>query len=164
MDALTIFWESHLLEDWTVYRQVVKHAKWGYFKECIHEAATTNRRPWDLTAWTWKRNLPSHEAISFRGLPCVELGDLWAALDGTYNAAEGRAIDLSYLDPLPPLPIRDWVPFSTLELQEALAACSSCSSTGLDHVTWFHLKHWCRLPGVALLFTHIAEACLTLGH
>src|ERR1700733_1396038 len=33
--------------------------------------------------------------------------DLWAALDGTYNAAEGRAVDLSFLDPLEPLPVRD---------------------------------------------------------
>jgi retron-type reverse transcriptase len=31
-------------------------------------------------------------------------------------------------------------------------------------VLWFHLKHWCRLPGVAQLFTRIAEACLNLGH
>ena len=43
-------------------------------------------------------------------------------------------------------------------------ACSSHSSPGPDHVTWSHLKHWCHLPGVALLFTRIAEACLTLGH
>jgi hypothetical protein len=143
---------------------MMRDTKRDYFEARIHEIVSENRRPWDLTAWTCKRTLPSHEAISFGGVPCNELGELWAALDGTYNTAQGRAVDLSFLDPLEPLPQREWLPFSTQELKEALTACSSCSAPGPDHVSWFHLKHWCRLPGVAQLFTRITEACLKLGH
>jgi hypothetical protein len=129
-DAIAIYRESRLPEDWSQYRRIMRNTKRDYFEARVHEIASTERRPWDLTAWTRKRTLPSHEAISFGGVPCNELGELWAALDGTYNAAQGRAVDLSFLDPLEPLPQRDWLPFSVLELKEALAACSSRSAPG----------------------------------
>lgn len=163
-ETLMIYQESRLPEDWSQYCCAMQDAKWEFFESCVTEIASANHRLWDLTGWTRKCNLPSHEAISYRGAPCNELGELWAALDGTYNATGERAVDLSFMDPLEPLPPRDWLPFSTQELLEALSACSSCSAPGPDHIMWSYLKHLCRLPGVAQLFTRIAEACLTLGH
>jgi hypothetical protein len=151
-------------DDWKSYRRVMRAAKREYFEERIHEAASTNQRPWDLMSWTRQRNLPSHEAISFGGVPCLALEDLWKALDGSYNAANDRAVDLGFLDQLQPAPERGWVPFSELELRESLSACSSHSAPGPDHVTWSYLKHWCPAPGVAGLFARIAKACVTLGH
>nr|BAB32470.1 Pol-like protein Pol-2 [Tricholoma matsutake] len=115
-------------------------------------------------SWTRQRNLPSYEAISYRGEPCNDLDSLWDALDGSYNAASDRVVDLSILDELDPAPERAWIPFSVMELKEALNACSSRSAPGPDHVTWLHLKHWCSNPEVAGLITRIAEACITAGH
>jgi len=57
-----------------------------------------------------------------------------------YNSASGRKVDLSVLDPLPTLQERNWPLFSALELTNALASCSSQSSSGLNHITWAHLK------------------------
>jgi Reverse transcriptase (RNA-dependent DNA polymerase) len=73
-------------------------------------------------------------------------------------------VDLSFLNPLPPEPIRVWVPFSLLEFREALSACAKHSAPSPDHITWSFLKHWCQAPGVLELFVSIAEACIQVGH
>jgi hypothetical protein len=163
-DALSRYRWTQDPGDWKHYRHVMGAAKREFFEERIHEVAFSNQRPWDLMAWTKQHNLPSHEAISFRGSPCVGLDDLWAALDGSYNAASDRPVDMSFLDPLAPAPEREWVAFSSLELREALSACSSRSAPGPDHVTWSSLKHWCASAEVTALFVRVANTCLTLGH
>jgi hypothetical protein len=120
----------------------VSVAKQDFFKEHIEEIASTNKQPWDLMAWTHKCNLPSFEGIFFRGAPCNNLESLWSTLDGTYNATNDRVVNLSYLEAYPPLPLREWVPFSVLEMQEALWVYASHSAPGPDHVTWLFLKWW----------------------
>jgi hypothetical protein len=89
------------------------------------------------------------------GVPCNSLEALWEALDGSYNAAAACPVDLSFLDPVTPLPPRQWVPFSSLELSEALATCAKNSAPGPDHVSWAHLKFWCHSSRVTLLFTRM---------
>jgi hypothetical protein len=101
----------------------------------------------------------SQEAV----VPCNSLEALWEALDGSYNAAAACPVDLSFLDPVMPLPLQQWVPFSLLELSKALAACAKNSAPGPDHISWAHLKFWCHSSRVTLLFICI-NACLSLGH
>src|SRR3954462_13990887 len=92
------------------------------------------------------------------------MDDLWTALHGTYNAANNRPVDISVMDPLPDLPAREWHPFSELEARDALSACSSRSSPGLDHVKWSHLKVCVQtLGGLGTILT-LANACLIVGH
>jgi hypothetical protein len=105
-----------------------------------------------------------NKKFSYRGVPCNSLESLWKALDGSYNAATARPVNLSFLHPVPPMPLREWVPFSSLELSEALAACAHNSSPGPDHVTWSYLKYWCGSKGVASLFTCVANVCICAGH
>jgi hypothetical protein len=131
-DALSRYQWTQDLEDWKQYRRVMRGTKREFFEDHIHEVAFENQRPWDLMAWTKQHNLPSHEVISFRGSPCTGLEDLWAALDRSYNAASDRPVDMSFLDPLAPTPIREWAAFSSLELREALSVCSSHSAPGPD--------------------------------
>ena len=90
--------------------------------------------------------------------------ELWDALHNTYNSVADRPCDLSVLDGLPDLPAREWAPFSALELMEALAACSSLSSLGPDHVTWVHLKKIVAEPQCVNVFIKLANTCLTVGH
>ncbi|KAF9254119.1 hypothetical protein L218DRAFT_887054, partial [Marasmius fiardii PR-910] len=87
----------------------VKSSKREFFDEWIKEIATTNARPWDLMSWIQQRKLPPTDAISFKGVPCRTLDDLWSALHRTYNAAAEREVDLSFLDDLEPSSERDWV-------------------------------------------------------
>jgi len=89
--------------------------------------------------------------------------ELRDALHNTYNSAANRPCDLSVLDDLPDLPAREWAPFSALELQEALAACSSLSSPGPDHVTWVHLKKIVAEPQCLDVSITLANSCLTVG-
>jgi Endonuclease-reverse transcriptase len=93
---LATFRASHVDEDWKQYHHTMRAAKQKFFDGRIHKVASSDQRP-----WVKECNLLSHEAISYRGAPCVGLDDLWMALDGSYNAASGRQVDLSFLDPSP---------------------------------------------------------------
>jgi hypothetical protein len=163
-DSIAMYRASCDADNWVDYRRVMRAAKCDFFEDCINHVASINQRAWDLMAWMRKCNLLTYEAISYRGVPCNSLESLWDALDGSYNTAAVRPVDLSFLHPVPPMPLREWVPFSSLELSEALAACARNSSPGPDHVTWLYLKYWCGSKGVSSLFTRIANVCICAGH
>jgi hypothetical protein len=93
-DALKHFRVTREVKDWSSYRRIMRAAKRDFFDKWINKVATTNHQVWDLTAWTRKCHLPSFEAISYWGLPCNDLESLWDALDGTYNSASNRPVDL----------------------------------------------------------------------
>ena len=135
-----------------------------FFNRRIQDIAVKKARPWDLTSWVKQCQLPLYEAISFWGQPCNDVDSLWGALNGTYNAANSRPVDLSILDTIPSLPVQEWKPFSMLELTQALHACSSTSAPGPDHVTWGMLKTLAANLRIASLFLGLAEACIQLGH
>jgi len=150
-------------ENWSTFRKATRAAKRKFFDAKIEEIAKTNRRPWDLMEWVKGRKLPPCEAIQYNGQPCHTMPELWDALHNTYNSAADRPCDLSVLDELPDLPVREWASFSALELMEVLAACSSLSSPGPDHVTWVHLKKIIAEPQCLNVFIKLANACLTVG-
>ncbi|KAF8960197.1 hypothetical protein BDZ97DRAFT_1604048, partial [Flammula alnicola] len=119
----------------------VQETKRVFFDDRIGEIAGTNKQPWDLMNWVQQRKLPPSEAIQYRNLqyrgePCNDLPALWDALRSTYNSALDRTYDAVLLESIPQLPVREWAPFSPLELTEALSACSGLSSPGPDHVNW----------------------------
>jgi hypothetical protein len=163
-DSIAVYHASHDADDWADYRRVMRAAKRDFFDDRINHVASIHQRTWDLMAWTRKRNLPTYEAISYRGVPCNSLESLWEALDGSYNAAVARPVDLSFLHPVPSMPLREWVPFSSLELSEALVACAHNSSPGPDHIMWSYLKYWCGSKEVVSLFTRVTNACICTGH
>jgi len=109
----------------------------------------------------WK--LPPCEAIQYNRQPCHTMPELWDALYNTYNSAANQPCDLSVLDKLLDLLAQEWAPFSALELQEALAACSSLLSLGLDHVTWVHLKKIIAEAQCLNVFIKLANTCLMVG-
>jgi len=41
-----------------------------------HEIASSNKRPWDLMNWIWKKPLPAIETISYKNYPYNTLLDL----------------------------------------------------------------------------------------
>ena len=115
-------------------------------------------------SWVKQRKLPAVEAIRFQGQPCNDLPDLWRALHQSYNAAANRSVDLSVLDEVSSQATRSWVPFSLLEMQEALKACSNVSAPGPDHITWRYLKHISSNNTCAVGILSLANACLSLHH
>jgi len=129
-------------------------------------------------SWVKQRKLPAVEAICFQGqscndLPdlwsalhqsCNDLPDLWSALHQSYNAAADHSIDFSVLDKVPSQATRPWTPFSMLEIQEALKACSNVSALGPDHITWRHLKLILASNTCAVGILSLANACLSLWY
>ena len=151
-------------DDWRSFRRVVKTAKRIFFDERIDKISNSHKRPWDLMNWVQQRKNPPCEAIQYNGRPCLDMPSLWDALHNTYNLASNRPYDIDCLNSLPDLPVREWVPFSALELEEALSSCSSSSAPGPDHITWVHLKSFIQHPETLRVFIYIANACLRLGH
>ena len=115
-------------------------------------------------SWVKQRKLPAVETIRFQDQPCNNLSDLWRALYQSYNAAANRSVDLSVLDKVPSQATRSWVPFSLLEMQEVLKACSNVSAPGSDHITWWYLKVILANNTCAVGILSLANACLLLHH
>ena len=82
----------------------------------------------------------------------------------SYNAAANCSADLSVLDKVPSQATCSWVPFSLLEIQEALKAYSNVSAPGPDHITWRYLKVILANNIYAAGILFLANACLLLHH
>ena len=110
------------------------------------------------------REVLAVEAIRFQGQPCNDLPDLWRALHQSYNATANCSVDLSVLDEIPSQATYPWVPFSLLEMQEALKACSNVSVPGTDHITCWYLKVILANNTCAVGILSLANACLSFHH
>jgi hypothetical protein len=86
-DSIAVYRASRDADDWADYRRVMHAAKRDFFEDRMNHVASINQCAWDLMAWMRKRNLPTYEAISYRGVPCNSLESLWEALDRSYNTA-----------------------------------------------------------------------------
>ena len=56
------------------------------------------------------------------------------------------------------------MPFSLLEIQEALKACSNVSAPGSNHITWQYLKVILANNTYAVDILSLANTCLVLHH
>ena len=56
------------------------------------------------------------------------------------------------------------MPFSLLEIQEVLKACSNVSVLGPNHITWQYLKHILFNNTCAIGILSLANTCLILHH
>ncbi|KAF5318469.1 hypothetical protein D9619_010810 [Psilocybe cf. subviscida] len=108
---------SHNPADWAHFRHTVKSAKRMFFNTQIAEIAVKSKRPWDLMNWVQQHKLRPCEAIQYQGQPCHEMSALWDALHGTYNAASGRACDMTVLDSLPDKPVHGSGPHRVVALE-----------------------------------------------
>ena len=82
----------------------------------------------------------------------------------SYNTTANCLVDLSVLNEVPSQATRSWVPFSLLEMQDVLKACSNVSAPGPDHITWRHLKLILADNTCAVDILSLANACLLLHH
>jgi hypothetical protein len=156
---------SDLPANWMAFKKATRKAKREHFDERIDKIAHTKLRPWDLMDWVSPQKTPPVEAISYQGVPCTSLDQLWNALHSTFNSALDRPIDLSILgDKWESPSIRAWVPYSAAEMSDALTGTSNRSAPGPDHITWHHLKRIVRDGYASRLFLWLANTCLQSGH
>jgi hypothetical protein len=156
---------SDLPADWMAFKKAMCKSKCKHFDERIDEIAHTNLRPWDLMDWVSLHKTPPVKAILYQGVPCTSLDQLWNTLHSTFNSALDRPIDLSVLgDKWESPSIRAWVPYSAVELSDALMGTSNQSAPRPDHIMWRHLKHIVRNGYTSHQFLWLANTCLQSGH
>jgi len=109
-----------------------------------------------------QQKISAVEAICFQGQLCNNLPDLWRALHQSYNAAANHSVDLSVLNEVSSQATCFWMPFSLLEIQEALKACSNVSVPNPDHITWWYLKVILVNNTYAVGILSLANVCLLL--
>jgi len=90
------------------------------------------------------------------------LPDLWYTVHLSYNSAENRPINASFLNEIPQANQILWPPFSKQEFKDAIAKCSSSLTSGLDHISWRHLKSLNTNDRCLLKITQIANTCIAL--
>ena len=150
------------IEHWREFKSSTRSAKKEFFNNKIYEIASSNKRPWDLMNWVKKKNLPTIESILYEGQLCNTLPDLWHALHSSYNSAENRPINASFLNEIQQADQIHWPPFSKQEFKDAIAKCSSSSTPGPDHIAWRHLKSLITNERCLQKIVHIANACIEL--
>jgi hypothetical protein len=156
---------SDLPADWMAFKRATCKAKRKHFDERIDKIAHTKLRPWDLMDWVGPRKTPPVEAILYQGVPCTSLDQLWNALHSPFNSALDRPIDLSVLGNKWESPsIRAWIPYSAVEMSDALTGTSNPSAPRPDHITWCHLKCIVQDRYPSRLFLWLANTCLQSGH
>jgi hypothetical protein len=115
--------------------------------------------------WVSPCKTPPVKAILYQGVPCISLDQLWNTLHSTFNSALDRPIDLSLLGNKWESPsIRAWIPYSAVEMLDALTGTSNQSAPRLDHIMWHHLKCIVHNSYSSRLLLWLANTCLQSGH
>jgi len=69
--ALTDYQSTRSLNDWKIFKKVVKDTKRAFFDLKIQKVAKKSHSPWELTSWINKQKLPATKAIKHEGQPCL---------------------------------------------------------------------------------------------
>jgi len=162
--ALTNYRTLRSLDNWKVFKKVIKNTKKAFFNLKIREVADKSHNPWELMKWINKRKLLATEAIKHEGQPCLTLENLWNVLHSTFNTALHQQVDTEVINELSPKPITAWPPFSKEEFRQALDKCNNSSAPGPDKLTWRHLKIILNQDSCLFHIVNIVDACINLGH
>ena len=122
------------------YQKSIRDAKKLYFNNKIVELCHT-KKPWEAVKWTKARKPAPYSSIKDKnGRLVSSLQDLWPALHTQFNGSHDRDVDWDFINSLPDIPPRTFLPFSSFELGDTLKTTSNTSAPGPDNVGWRHLK------------------------
>lgn len=158
--ALTQFRASNTLKDRWAFFAAVRAAKRQYFDAVIAEMVA-KKRTWDLSAWSKPRPISTVSHIQDRDGNIIHSFDHFVqSCKDQFYSAQDRPVDLSAVECLPQREERAFLPFSTKELQDALAGTASRSAPGPDHLTWPIIKFLCQDKSVEAYLLRVFNACV----
>ena len=162
--SLNNYRTTRSLENWKNFKKVVKTVKRLFFNTRIQEVANKSRGPWELMNWIRRHQLLAVEAIKYNGYLCLFPESLWDALHSTFNTTLNCQVDLNILNDIEHKPSSQWFPFSKEEFKQAISNCNDLSVSGLDKLTWRHLKSIINQDDCLINIINIVNSCFELGH
>jgi len=114
--------------------------------------------------WIRRHQLLAVEAIKYNGYLCLFPESLWDALHSTFNTTLNCQVDLNILNDIEHKPSSQWFPFSKEEFKQAISNCNDLSVSGLDKLTWRHLKSIINQDDCLINIINIVNSCFELGH
>ena len=90
--------------------------------------------------WVNKCKLPAIEAIKYNNNLYLSLNSLWTTLYSSFNTALHIQVDINILDKIGNKQVTTWAPFSKEEFKIVTNSCNNLSTSGLDKLSWNHLK------------------------
>jgi len=73
---LITYRSSKIIEDWKIFKEVIKKTKYLFFDDKIQEIALNNQRPWDLINLVKNCKMPTIEALQYNGCSYIEINNL----------------------------------------------------------------------------------------
>ena len=114
--------------------------------------------------WVKKHKLPAIEAIQFNRKSCIKINNLQQALYLLFNSAQNHQTDSQLLEEIPCKEITKWNLFLKEEFVSAIEKCNNSSTSGLNKLSWRHLKKIIRDTAYLNKLIDIANGCINLGH
>ena len=84
--------------------------------------------------------MPAIEAIKYNNNLYLSLNSLWTTLYSSFNTALHIQVDINILDKIGNKQVTTWAPFSKEEFKIVTNSCNNLSTSGLDKLSWNHLK------------------------
>ena len=162
--SLNIYRKSRYLDDWKLFKKIIKTTKRVFFNTKIQEVANKSCGSWELINQVNKHKLSAIEAIKYDNQPCLSLDSLWNTLHSSFNTALHCQVDISILDEIKNKQTSIWAPFSKEEFKIALGSCNNLSTSRPDKLLWRHLKSIMKDDNCITNIIKIANACINLEY
>ena len=154
-------------ENLKAYNAFTRKARKAFFEEKI-AVMMAIKRLWEGVCWTHPRAPPPYSTIQVNGVPPSGIEDLFDIMHDQFSKAakhspsEEDAQEL--LNGLSPMPTREFPPFATQEVLDAITLTGNNSAPGPDGISWELLKRAFQVQGAPEGVCHLFNRIRSSGY